>query len=130
VTQRSSLEEENKISERIIKSAIEVHRNLGPGLLESVYEECLCKEFELTNIKYIRQKELPIIYKNSELSIKYRIDLLVENMVIVEVKCVDSILPVHQAQLLTYLKLTGMKLGLILNFNAELLKKGIKRVAL
>lgn len=130
VAQRNRLEEVNKITENIIKCAIEVHRNLGPGLLESIYEECLCKEFDLNNIEYKRQKELPIIYKNDELSIKYRIDIIVENSVIVEVKCVESILPVHQAQLLTYLKLTGMKIGLILNFYTELLKKGIKRVAL
>ncbi len=130
VTQSNTLELENKISQKIIKCAIEVHKQLGPGLLESIYEECLCKEFELNGIKYTRQKELPIIYKNIKLSERYRIDLIVEELVIVEIKCVEAILPVHQAQVLTYLRLTGLRLGLILNFNTEVLKKGIKRVVL
>ena len=124
------LELENRISERIIKCAIEVHKQLGPGLLESIYEECLCKEFELNGVKYLRQKEIPIVYKNIKLPERYRIDLVVENVVIAEIKCVGTILPVHQAQLLTYLKLTGLNLWLILNFNADLMKNGIKRMAL
>ena len=124
-----NLEIENEISEKIIKCAIEVHKHLGPGLLESIYEECLCKEFELNEIEYEKQKEIPIIYKGTELNQKYRIDLIVDNKVI-EIKCVEEILPVHQAQLLTYLKLTGLKLCLILNFNTDLMKNGIKRVFL
>lgn len=129
-TQRNNFEIENKITDKIIKSAIEVHQYLGPGLLESIYEECLCKEFELNGIKYLRQKELPIKYKNITLAEKYRADLIVENKVLVEIKCVENILPVHKAQLLTYLKLTGLRIGLILNFYTDLLKRGIKRIAL
>lgn len=121
---------ENEVSEKIIKCAIETHKELGPGLLESIYEECLCKEFELEGIDYKRQKEIPIRYRNIQLNENYRIDLIVEDMVIVEIKCVENILPVHNAQLLTYLKLTGLKLGLILNFNFDLLKNGIKRIIL
>lgn len=121
---------ENKITEQIIGCAIEVHKQLGPGLLESIYEVCLVKEFELAGLKYSQQKELPIVYKNIELHEHYRTDLIVEDKIVVEVKCVESILPVHQAQVLTYLRLTGLKLGLILNFYTELMKKGIKRVIL
>ncbi|PIW32622.1 MAG: GxxExxY protein [bacterium (Candidatus Ratteibacteria) CG_4_9_14_3_um_filter_41_21] len=128
--QRNNLEKEDKISKEIIRCAIEVHKQLGPGLLESIYEECLCKEFKFNEIKYTRQKEIPIIYKNIELPEKYRIDLVVEDFIITEIKCVENILPVHQAQLLTYLKLTGLRLGLILNFNSDLMKNGIKRVVL
>ncbi|MFH1504494.1 MAG: GxxExxY protein [Candidatus Omnitrophota bacterium] len=124
------LELRNRISEKIIKCAIEVHKHLGHGLLESIYEECLCKEFELNKVKYLRQKEIPIVYKNIKLAEKYRIDLIVENIVIVEMKCVENILPVHQAQLLTYLKLTGLSIGLILNFNTDLMKNGVKRMVL
>ncbi len=129
-TQRNKLKFENKISEKIIKCAIEVHKQLGPGLLESIYEECLCKEFELEGIKYVRQKEMPIIYKGAELPERYRVDLVIEDIVIVETKCVETILPVHQAQILTYLRLTGLRLGLILNFKTDLMKNGIKRVVL
>lgn len=88
---------ENEISEKIIKCAIEIHRELGPGLLESIYEECLCKEFELNSICYKRQKEIPIYYKNIRLNENYRIDLIVEEAVIVEIKCIENILPVHCA---------------------------------
>ena len=121
---------ENIITERIIKCAIEVHRTLGPGLLESIYEECLCKEFDLDGLPYTRQKELPIQYKGMVLSEKYRLDLVVNEAVVVELKCVEMILPVHVAQVLTYLKLTKMKLGLLLNFNTDMMKRGIKRVIL
>ena len=129
-SQRNNLEKEDRISKEIIRCAIEVHKQLGPGLLESIYEECLCKEFEFNEIKYTKQKEIPIVYKNVKLPEKYRIDLIIEDMVIIEIKCVESILPVHQSQLLTYLKLTGLRLGLILNFNTNLMKNGIKRVVL
>ncbi|MDI6783569.1 MAG: GxxExxY protein [bacterium] len=128
--EKNILVEENKITEKIIKCAIEVHKQLGPGLLESIYEVCLCKEFELDGLKYTQQKELPIVYKNIELPERYRVDLIVEDKIVVEIKCVESILPVHQAQVLTYLRLTGLKLGLILNFYSELMKKGIKRIIL
>jgi len=124
------LDTENIITERIIKCAIEVHRTLGPGLLESIYEECLCKEFDLDGLPYTRQKELPIQYKGMVLSEKYRLDLVVNEAVVVELKCVEMILPVHVAQVLTYLKLTKMKLGLLLNFNTDMMKRGIKRVIL
>ena len=128
--QIQSLKQENDITEKIIHCSIEVHRYLGPGLLESIYEECLCKEFELNNIKYIRQKEILIIYKGIDLKENYKIDLLVENKIIIELKCVNNILPVHYAQVLTYLKLLNLNLGIILNFNVDLLKNGIKRIAL
>lgn len=124
------MDTENIITERIIKCAIEVHRTLGPGLLESIYEECLCREFDLDGLPYSRQKELPIQYKGLVLSEKYRLDLVVNDAVVVEVKCVETILPVHVAQVLTYLKLTKMKLGLRLNFNTDMMKRGIKRVIL
>ncbi|HAD81413.1 MAG: GxxExxY protein [Candidatus Edwardsbacteria bacterium RIFOXYD12_FULL_50_11] len=124
------MDTENIITERIIKCAIEVHRTLGPGLLESIYEECLCKEFDLDGLPYTRQKELPIQYKGMVLSEKYRLDLVVNEAVVVELKCVEMILPVHVAQVLTYLKLTKMKLGLLLNFNTDMMKRGIKRVIL
>jgi GxxExxY protein len=128
--QSKTFGQENKISEKNIKSAVEVHRNLGPGLLESVYEGCPCHEFELNNINYERQKELPVIYKNKALKEKYRIDIIVEEAIILEIKCVETILPVHEAQLLTYLKLTNKKIGLILNFYSETMIKGIKRIVL
>ena len=121
--------EENIISEKIIGCAIEVHRILGPGLLESVYEECLCKELELNNISFKRQDKLPLKYKGMNVDCGYRIDLIVENKVIVELKSVEKILPVHEAQLLTYLKLTSLRLGLLINFNEPILKQGLKRIA-
>lgn len=124
------MDTENIITERIIKCAIEVHKQLGPGLLESVYEECLCREFDANGLKFERQKEIPIFYKGTQLSEKYRLDMVVEKAVIIELKCTDAILPVHQAQLLTYMKLTGIKLGLILNFNVHLMRQGIKRMIL
>ena len=104
---------------------------MGPGLLELlIYEECLCKEFELNSIQYQWQKEIPIVYKTVRLKEKYRIDLVVQNKVVVEIKCVKTISSVHQAQILTYLRLSGLKLGLILNFNTNLIKNGIKRMSL
>jgi GxxExxY protein len=119
---------ENELSEKIIGAAIEVHRALGPGLLESAYEECLCKELGLKKISFERQRSLPIKYKGVDLDCGCRLDLGVENLVIVELKSITNLLPIHRAQLLTYLKLTHLKLGLLINFNVPVLTKGIKRV--
>jgi GxxExxY protein len=119
---------ENELSSKIISAAIEVHRHLGPGLLESAYEECLCHELQIKELAFFRQKNLPIIYKGTSLDCGYRLDIVVENCVILELKSVNQIEPIHQAQLLTYLKLTGLHLGLIINFNTPILIKGIKRI--
>lgn len=120
--------DENVITEAIIGAAIEVHRQLGPGLFESTYEACT--QFELVQRKWEveRQKSLPIVYKDMRLDEGYRIDLLVAKTVIVEVKAVSTLLPIHEAQLLTYLKLTNLRVGLLINFNVPLLKDGIKRM--
>ncbi|MEO5802054.1 MAG: GxxExxY protein [Verrucomicrobiota bacterium] len=118
----------NKLSESLIGFCIEIHRRLGPGLLESAYEECLCYELSVAQITFERQKPLPVIYKDVKLDCGYRLDLVVENKLIVELKCVENILPIHQAQLLTYLKLSNFPLGLLVNFNVPVLKNGIKRV--
>jgi GxxExxY protein len=118
----------NKTTESIIGAAIEVHRHLGPGLLESAYEECLCEEFSLRKILFKRQIALPVIYKSKKLDIGYRIDLLVKDEVVVELKTVESILSIHEAQTLTYMRLGGWQVGLILNFNVTILKNGIKRL--
>ena len=123
-----SKEQLNRISGIILDSAIEVHRNLGPGLLESVYEVCLCKELQLRNLKYLRQVPLPVNYKGSLLDAEYKIDILVGNEIIVELKAVEVLLPVHEAQLLTYLKLADKKLGLLINFNVPKLVDGFKRM--
>ena len=119
---------ENTLSEKIIGAAIEVHRNLGPGLLESAYEECLCYELKKTGCSFRRQMNLPVVYKDIRLDCGYRLDIVVEDLVIVEVKAVDALLPIHEAQLLTYLKLADKKLGLLLNFNVPVLKNGITRI--
>ena len=111
----------------IIGAAIEVHRHLGPGLLESVYEECLCFELGDAAIPYVRQQKLPIRYKGRELDYCFQIDIVVDNGLIIEVKSIDHIVPVHEAQLLTYLRLSGIPLGLLLNFNCPVLKDGIRR---
>jgi GxxExxY protein len=104
-----------------------VHRALGPGLLESAYEECLCHELTLRRLAFERQKPLPVEYKGTKLDCGYRLDLLVEALVVVEIKAVEVIQPIHEAQLLTYLKLGGWKLGLLINFNVPFLKDGIRR---
>ena len=117
----------NRITEGIIGAAIEVHRALGPGLLESAYEECLCRELSLRQIPFERQRPLPVEYKGLSLDCGYRIDLLVADTVVVEIKAVESLLPIHEAQLLTYLKLGGWKVGLLINFNVPVLKRGIRR---
>ena len=121
---------ENPLSKEIIGAAIEVHKQLGPGLLESAYEECLAHEFTLRGIQFERQKPLPVIYKGIQLDCGYRLDFLVAQAVIVELKAVEKLMPIHEAQTITYLKLTNCKLGLILNFNVRLMRTGIKRVVL
>ncbi|MFZ0945526.1 MAG: GxxExxY protein [Syntrophobacteraceae bacterium] len=117
----------NTITERIIGAAIEVHKVLGPGLMESAYEECLCRELVLRGVGLERQLPLPVEYKGVRLDCGYRLDLLVEQSVVVEIKSLSSIEPIHEAQLLTYLKLGGWKLGLLVNFNVPTLKDGIRR---
>ncbi len=119
---------EDELSNEIIGAAIEVHRNLGPGLLESAYEECLCYEFVNRGIKYERQKLLPVAYKGTKLDCGYRLDVVVNDLVVLELKAVDQIQPIHSAQLLTYLKLSNLKLGILINFNVTALKNGIKRI--
>jgi GxxExxY protein len=124
---RSKLLHED-LTEKVIGAAIEVHRTLGPGLLESAYEECLCHELHLRGLVFQRQVALPVQYKGIGLDCGYRIDLIVENTVVLELKCVEHVLPVHEAQLLTYLKLTGKRAGLIVNFHvATLMRGGIVR---
>jgi len=118
----------NELTGQIIGSAIEVHKTLGPGLLESAYEECLCHEFDLRGISYKRQHAIPVQYKGAKLDCGYRIDLLVDNRVILELKSVDCFEPIHEAQILTYLKLTGFKVGLLINFNVPVLRDGVKRL--
>jgi len=120
-----------ELTEKIIGAAIEVHRALGPGLLESAYEECLCREPNLRGLAFQRQVPLPVEYKGVNLDCGYRLDLIIQDDVIVELKCVERVLPVHEAQLLTYLKLTGKHVGLIVNFNvATLIRGGIVRKVL
>lgn len=120
----------NSITGAIIDCSIRVHKELGPGLLESVYEVCLMKELINEGLSVKRQLNLPVIYKGEKIDIDFKIDLLVEDEVIVELKAVESILPVHEAQILTYLKLSGKQIGLLLNFNTKLLKDGIRRFVL
>lgn len=119
---------ENEISGKIIGCAIEVHKNLGPGLLESAYQECLYFELVRSGLKVEKQKSLPLVYKEINLDIGYRLDLLVEDKVIIELKSVDALNEIHIAQVLTYLKLTGCKLGLLMNFNVIRAVDGIKRL--
>ncbi len=121
---------ENPLSREIISAAIEVHKALGPGLLESAYEECLAHELSLRRILFERQVCLPIEYKGVRIDAGYRLDLVVDDLVVVELKAAEALLPVHEAQVLTYLKLTGKRLALLINFNVPTLKSGIKRIAL
>lgn len=118
------------LSNRVIGLAIEVHRHLGPGLLESAYEACLAHELHAAGIACERQKDLPVRYKGLELDCAYRIDLLVDGALVLELKSVERLLPIHEAQLLTYLKLTGVRTGLLINFNVPFLKDGLKRMVL
>ena len=117
----------NKVTENVIGASIDVHKSLGPGLLESVYEECLCYELEQRHIRFTRQHALPIKYKDVNLDCGHRIDLVVEGMVAVELKAVEKLLPLHDAQLLSYLKSGRWKVGLLINFNVPILKHGIRR---
>lgn len=121
---------ENQVMELIIGAAIEVHRTLGPALLESIYEECLAYELTQRGVTFERQKPIPVVYKEVHLDCGFRLDMLVENLVIVELKAISQLEPIHEAQLLTYLKLTRLRLGLLLNFNVPQLRRGIKRMVL
>ena len=123
------LTELNQLTEKIIGAAIEVHKALGPGLMESAYEECLCRELALRKIPFERQRPLPVAYKGTKLDCGYRLDMLVAGSVVVEIKALEKVLPIHEAQLLTYLRLGGWKIGLLVNFNVPVLKSGIKRMA-
>ena len=122
------MKREDLLSREIVSAAIEVHRNIGPGLLESVYEECLCREFRERGIPCARQVKLPAWYKGERLDCGYRLDLVVDRLVVLELKAVNKLEPINQAQLLTYLRLSGIKLGFLLNFNVLLMKDGIRRV--
>ncbi len=118
----------NHLTDQIIGSAIDVHKELGPGLLESAYQICLAIELGQREISYEREVELAIEYKGQNVDANYRLDFVVEDSIIVEIKSVERIIPIHEAQLLTYLRLSGKKLGLLINFNVPLLKDGIKRL--
>lgn len=120
----------NELSGKVIGCAIEVHRALGPGLLESTYEQCLARELDLAGIPFRLQWPLPVEYKGSRLDCGYRVDVLVDDRLILELKAVDEVLGIHQAQLLTYMKLARVKVGLLINFNVQVLKDGIKRFIL
>ena len=119
---------ENELTEKIIGAAIEVHRHLGPGLLESIYEECFCYELNQAGLQFLRQVRLPITYKGIKLESAFKMDLLVENTVVVEIKATEGSAPVHGAQVLTYLKAANKRLGLLINFNVPLLKDGVQRI--
>ena len=119
---------QEQLTGQMTGAAIEVHKQLGPGLLESTYQACLCHELELRGMSFECQKPLPLEYKGIKLECGYRIDLLVAGLVIVEIKSVEALAPIHEAQLLTYLKLTGVKVGLLINFNVVVLKEGIRRL--
>ena len=120
---------ENELAKIVFEAGLGVHRVLGPGLLESAYEECLFYELYCMNIKVEKQKPLPLIYREVKLDVGYRIDLLVENKLVIEVKSVEALNDLHMAQILTYLRLSNIKLGLLINFNTVLFKNGVKRVA-
>jgi GxxExxY protein len=117
----------NELTDAIIGAAMEVHRVLGPGLLESTYEMCLCRELSIRGIPFERQVPIPVEYKGVKLDCGYRADIVVDETILVEIKAIDSVLPIHDAQLLSYLKLGGWKIGLLINFNVELLKHGLRR---
>lgn len=119
---------ENEIAKIVLDCAFKVHKTLGPGLLENAYEECLCYELNKQNIKFEKQKSLPVIYDDIKLEYGFRIDIIAEEKVVIELKAVENIADIHLAQVLTYLKLSGCKLGLLINFNTVLLKDGIKRI--
>jgi GxxExxY protein len=118
----------NHLSSKIIGAAIEVHKVLGPGLLESAYEKCLCHELKLRGLSFDNQKPLPLVFKGEEIDCGYRLDIIVGNAIILELKACEKIEPIHKAQLLTYLKISGLTLGLILNFNVPIMRRGIVRI--
>ncbi len=118
------------LSNKVIGLALDVHRELGPGLLESTYQQCLAYELSKAEIIFELEKELPVKYKNVYLDCGYRIDLLIDNKLIIELKCTDKLLPIHEAQIMTYMKLSEIKIGLLINFNVMMLKNGIKRFVL
>jgi GxxExxY protein len=120
----------NELTSQIIAAGIEVHRNIGPGLLESAYEQCLAQELRIRGVAFETQVPLPVLYKGAALDCGYRLDFLVERAVVVELKAIDKLQPIYEAQLLTYLKLGGWKVGLLMNFNVPVLKDGIKRMVL
>ena len=122
--------EVDDVARQVVDAAYRVHRAMGPGLLESVYEACICCELSRRGLKFETQVDVPIVYEGIRLESGLRLDLLVADLVVVELKAVDQLLPIHEAQLLTYLKLTGKRLGLLINFNTTLIKDGIKRIAL
>jgi GxxExxY protein len=119
----------NELTFELNGAAIEVHRELGPGLLESVYESAFCQELAVRGIPFVRQQPMPVIYKGTPIDCGFRLDILVDSRVIIELKAVEKILPIHEAQLLTYLKLSNLQLGLLINFNVRILKDGIRRFA-
>ena len=125
-----ALSHEAGLSKRIIGLAIEVHQQLGPGLLESAYEECLCFELKCAGIAYTRQVPLPVVYKDIRLDCSYRMDVVISGEIVIEIKSLERLLPIHDAQLLTYLRLSGLRVGLLMNFNSVLLKDGLRRIVL
>ncbi len=129
MTQRKTVEELNALTESVIGAAIRVHRELGPGLLENAYSECLAIELKNCGLNAIREVSIPLRYKSIMVENAYRLDFIVEDTVVIESKAVEQLLPIHSAQVLTYLKLTDKRLGLLINFNVEVLHKGIKRIA-
>lgn len=120
----------NDISKDVVDTAWHVHQQLGPGLLESAYEECLCLSLTKRNIPFLRQIAMPVFFEEQKIDIGYRIDLLVDNKIIIELKSVEKFIPLHEAQILTYMKLSGIKTGLLINFNTKYFKEGIKRLVL
>ncbi len=118
----------NQLTERVIGACVEVHKHLGPGLLESAYEECLAYELRLRGFSFTRQQQIPVIYKGAQLNCGYVMDIVVEETVLLELKSVETLLPIHEAQLLTYLKLTGLPCGLLINSNTDKVVRGIKRM--
>jgi GxxExxY protein len=119
-----------RITGQVLDAAIEVHRQLGPGLLESAYENCLAHELALRGISFVRQQPLPVVYKDCKLDCGYRLDLIVEGQVLVEIKAIDALHPIHEAQVLTYLKLSGLPVAFLINFNVLKLKDGVRRLAM
>jgi GxxExxY protein len=119
---------DDRLSYEVIGAAVRVHREVGPGLLESVYERCLCRELELRGIPYERQVAIPVRYRGEPVDCGFRLDLLIARSLIVEIKAVDKVHSIHRAQLLTYLRLTGTRIGLLINFNVEMLRHGVHRI--